>query len=174
MDWNTILWYSLCELLLGKLQQKVSGFSLLSIVLFRCQFTKKEAVGYRDRDLPSVGLGDNNIMSNSIESFDERRTGQRSEYIPGTPQCFHLLRLCITFQREDGLVKRRLVNRSHYKKNLFIEGEKIWKKCLNFSFNSIQPPPSGQLRVFLPRTSNFRARLKGIPHRDLVPDTLSR
>ena len=43
-------------------------------------------MGYRDRELPSVGLGDNNIMSNSIESFDERRTGERSEYIPGTPE----------------------------------------------------------------------------------------
>ena len=85
-------------------------------------------MGYRDRDLSSVGLGDNNIMSNSIESFDERRTGQRSEFIPGTytPMLLHLLRLCITFQqREDGLVKRRLVNRSHVKNNLFIEGEKI-------------------------------------------------
>ena len=100
-------------------------------------------MGYRDRDLPGVGLGDNNIMSNSIESFDERRTGQRSEYIPGTPQCLHLLRLCITFQREDGLVKRRLVNRSHDKKNLFIEGKKIWKNVSIFHSTAFSPRRQG-------------------------------
>ena len=60
-----------------------------------------------------------------------------------TPQCLHLLRFCITFQREDGLVKRRLVNRSHVKENLFIEGEKIWKNVSIFHSTAFSPRRQG-------------------------------